>query len=152
MSRLETEGADASPWDMDIPTLLLELKRSLAIDTAILVLMALSESIHWNQHDDEVLLSLAYGRLNGHAVYEDDDGLIVRKVERPRMPFLLQASVSVASHSLVLKLTHQPQALAHPGVSKMFKTLPSQYYWTGMHQDSTKCLKQCPSRCLEKLK
>lgn len=120
MSRLETEGSASSTWDMDILTLLVELKSVLARDTATLVPMALSKLIHAQQHDDEVLRALTQGRLHGHAVDEDEDGFIVRKVERPGIPSLLQALVSVAQRSRALKLSYQPHASAHLEVSKSF--------------------------------
>lgn len=91
MSRQETEGADASAWDLDIPTLLVELESAVSIDPASMVPIALSKLLQAQQHDDEVLTALMRGRLHGIGICEDDDGLIVRKVERVGLPPLLQA-------------------------------------------------------------
>lgn len=81
---------------MDIPTLLAELKSVQAINTATLIPWALSELIHTQQHDHEVLRALTQGRLHEHAVYEDAGGFILRKVERSGMPSLLQTLYPVS--------------------------------------------------------
>lgn len=143
MSRLETEGADSSAWDMDIPTQLAELQSALAVDTATMVPIAQRELVHAMQHDDDVLKALERGKLHGYAVVEDGDGLIVRKAERVGLPPILQALVPVALQDRVLKLAQQPQASSHPDAARMFWTLRTQFYWTGMQQNIKRPLVQC---------
>lgn len=122
---------------MDVPVLLVELESALvldtelmvpiAMDTASIVPIALSELLHAQQHDGEVLNALMKGRLHGHAVYENKDGLIVRKVKRVELPPLKQALVLAALRDRVLKMAHQPQENSHPGVPRMFWTMRTQF-------------------------
>lgn len=51
----------------------MELESSLAVDSAPMVLITLSDLIHAKQRDDVVLNALAKGMLYGHAVCEDED-------------------------------------------------------------------------------
>jgi hypothetical protein len=66
---------------------------------------------------------LKQGSMFGHKVMEDGDGLIVRVVERVGMANTYQAMVPECLRKRMLVLAHQPQASAHPGMSRLFWSL-----------------------------
>jgi hypothetical protein len=92
----------------------------LAIDTAALVPIQLSEMRYEQSRDGDCQDAMQRGRMHGHLVIEDDEGLIVRLVERRGMPTLHQIVVPETLHERVMKLAHQPQASAHPGHARMY--------------------------------
>jgi hypothetical protein len=152
MSRLETEGVDNNSWDLDLPTLLVDFECVIAIDTAALVPIQLSEMRHEQSRDGDCQDALERGRMHGHLVIEDDERLIVRLVERRGMPTLHQIVVPETLRERVMKLSHQPQASAHPGHARMYWSLRSQFVWIGMSNGVTRVLNECPTCCQARLK
>jgi Integrase zinc binding domain len=68
------------------------------------------------------------------------------------MPTLHQIVVPETLRERAMKLAHQPQTSAHPGHARMYWSLRSQFVWSGMSNDVTRFLNDCPTYCQARLK
>jgi hypothetical protein len=77
MSRLESEGCLDDDWDVDIPTMLVELQSIVSVDTEILRPLQVEELRAGQAPDDWCQSAVEKGSLYGHKVGKDADGLVM---------------------------------------------------------------------------
>lgn len=151
-SRLATDGGDQIKMDLEIPTLLVDFRSTLAVDTATLEPIDMTEMLHEQSLDEKCQVALAKRKMHGYPVVEDQDELFVRKFERADMLLLEQVLVPKTLRKRAMALAHQPQASAYAGYSRMYWDLRLQFVWPGMANDVLIFLNDCPICCQARLK
>jgi transposase InsO family protein len=154
LSRLVTEGHDESEFDDDLPTLLVDedVAPLLAVDAEDIRPLTVEEVAAAQSQDSFCQSRRAERDTHGAQFAENDQGLLVRQLERQGLPTVEQIVIPRALVGRLLRLAHTPKLASHPGASRMFWALRRWFYWTRMSRDVYEFVAACPSCAKKRLR
>jgi Integrase zinc binding domain len=69
------------------------------------------------------------------------DGVLVRKAP---LDGVEQIIIPRALRGRLLHLEHFPPSVGHPGVTKMFRSMRSRFFWRSLYTDLAEVVRNCP--------